>query len=221
MAQPSPVSKFKLTVIIPTYNQADLITVGLDSIPTRDDVETIVVNDGSTDDTFDVIHDYIKSHQGRRMTLLSFTENKGVSRAVNAGLDKARGEYVVLLGSDGDYFLPGAIDWAIDNCLNGDDLIYFDVIDNTDFIRALSPKTVNTYVGSTKFMRREFIGATRYPLNRRRAEDVPFNTEIMSKRPKMAFTHKILKHYNYPREGSLTWNARHGVTDKYGFSLAK
>jgi glycosyltransferase involved in cell wall biosynthesis len=41
----------KVSVIIPVYNQEVLVLKALDSIPTRDDIEIIVIDDGSTDDT--------------------------------------------------------------------------------------------------------------------------------------------------------------------------
>lgn len=210
--------KHKITVIIPTYNQQDNIHIGLDSLPSG--VEIIVVDDGSTDETLETVLNYKLAHPEKHITIISFAENKGVSFAINAGLDKATGEYIVLLGSDGDYFLPETFDY-IQEFLNGYDLVYFDIIDNSKHIRHLSPKTVNKYVGAVKFMKRSFIGDIRCPTNRRRAEDVIFNSKLQAKHPKSYFTNKVLKHYNYPRVGSLTWNARHGVTDAFGFGKEK
>ena len=51
--------KYKLTVIIPVYNQEELILRALYSIPNREDVQIIVVNDGSTDRTHDKILDFL------------------------------------------------------------------------------------------------------------------------------------------------------------------
>ena len=211
----------KLTILIPTYNQADKITIGLDSIPADDRIEIIVINDGSTDNTSEVVRNYIGNHIDKNILLLGWEENKGVSYALNTGYDNAHGEYIVVLGSDGDYFLPDTIRMALDLWLKDYDLIYFDVIDNTGHIRHLSPKTVNKYVGSTKFMRKTFIDNIRCPLDRKRAEDVIFNKKLQAKNPKQFFLNKVVKHYNFPREGSLTWNARHGITDKFGNIIKK
>lgn len=208
---------YALTVIIPTYNQANNIHIGLDSIPADPRIEIIVINDGSTDGTAEVVHDYMQKHKNKCINLVSFSDNRGVSSAVNAGLDRARGEYEVVLGSDGDFFYPGVIQKALDLWLpTNKDLIYFDIIDNTGHIRKLSPKTKVKYVGSVKFMKRSFVGETRCPLERRRAEDTVFSSQLFAKNPTEYYTHTIVKHYNYPREGSLTWNARHGVTDRFG-----
>lgn len=210
-------NNYKLSIIIPTYNQADNIHIGLDSIPNDVRIETIVVDDGSTDQTFEFVCCYIDEHPDKEIKLFKLKENKGVSTALNKGLDEAAGEYVVFLGSDGDYFLPGKIEMALDYWLNqGVDLVYFDIIDNVRHVRKLSPKKIRHYPGAVKFMKRSFIGNTRNPVERRRAEDVVFNEELLKKKPKALFTHQVVKHYNYPRKGSLTWNARHGITDRIG-----
>lgn len=209
----------KLTVIIPTYNQQKHIHIGLDSIPADDRIETIVVDDGSTDDTFDTVHKYMKEHKDKKISLIGLAENSGVSVALNKGLDAARGEYVVLLGSDGDYFYKNALTRAIDKWFDGTDLIYFDMLDNRGDRRRLTPKTKYQHTGSVKFMRREFIGKTRNPINYRRREDNIFFDLLMAKHPTEKFTNKVIKHYNYPRKGSLSWNAYHGITDKKGFPL--
>ena len=209
----------RLSVIIPAYNQEDSICVGLDSIPADNRIETIVVNDGSTDNTLEVVREYKKNNPAKRIRLLSLNQNSGVSVALNKGLDTAIGEYVVFLGSDGDYFYEGSLTKALDNWLDGTDLIYFDMVDNRGNIRHLTPETRLLHTGSVKFMRRQFIGYSRLPSDIRRREDNIFITELSKKRPTEKYTNEIIKHYNYPREGSLSWNAYHGVTDKYGREL--
>lgn len=52
----------KVSVIIPVYNQEVLVLKALDSIPTRDDIEIIVIDDGSTDDTWTKIWNYTMEH---------------------------------------------------------------------------------------------------------------------------------------------------------------
>ena len=67
-------------------------------------------------------------------------------------------------------------------------------------------ETKHKYVGAVKFIRREFLGDTRVPGLKYR-EDVPFSEQLYKKNPSEVFTGIILKHYNYPRIGSLTWQA--------------
>lgn len=209
----------ELTVIIPTYNQQDNILIGLDSIPPDPRIETIVVDDGSTDDTFETVHKYMKEHQDKKIRLIGLAENQGVSVALNKGLDEARGTYIVLLGSDGDYFYEGSLTKAIDEWFDGTDLIYFDMRDNRGHRRRLNPSSRLLHTGSVKFMRREFVGKTRNPINYRRREDNIFMELLLLKHPTEKYMHEVIKHYNYPREGSLSWNAYHGVTDKKGFPI--
>lgn len=211
---------FSLTVIMPLYNQPKLFAVGLNSIPALSRIEIVVVDDGSTDASWANLCRYCDNHPNKHIVPIHFDENRGVSAAINTGLDAATGEYVVFLASDGDYFLPGVIYRALKEWFPYKyDLIYYDVIDKNKHIRHLTPKTTKKYVGSVKFMRRKFIGKTRCPLERRRAEDVIFSQALLAKNPREYFTNTLGKFYNYPREGSLTWNARHGITDSIGNPL--
>lgn len=209
-------NEYKLTVIIPTFNQAQNIHIGLDSVPEDPRIEIIIVDDGSTDSTYKTICEYQKAHPKKAIRIFRLPKNKGVSTALNKGLDNARGEYIVLLGSDGDYFYTGALSKAIDQWFDGTDLIYFDMIDNRGDRRRLTPDTRDKHTGSVKFMRRAFIGDTRNPTDYRRGEDNMFIASLVAKNPTEKFTYEVIKHYNYPREGSLSWNAYHGITDKKG-----
>ena len=187
-----------ITVIIPVYNQEKLVIRALDSIPEKEDIEVIVVDDGSYDMTFMMVKDYIE-HSNKNIVLLSHDVNKGVGAAVNKGLDNATGDYIVLLESD-DYFLPN-FEECLDE-LDGTDLIYFDLEINNGDIWHLCPKTKNFWHGSVKFMRRKFVGTTRCPeINW--AEDKAFYTELVKKHPTEKYLNKAIKHYNFPRTGSL------------------
>ena len=188
----------ELTVIVPVYNQQDLIIRALESIPSY--VETIVIDDGSTDKTYQSVLGYMILNPWKNIRLLQNKQNKGVGYTVNRGYDNAIGKYVVLLGSD-DYFTK-EIENAIKE-LDGTDLIYFDLEDNAGNIWKIDSISKNTYVGSVKFMRREFIGKTRCPEIRAK-EDLYFYQELMKKNPTEKYLNKVVKHYNFPREGSLT-----------------
>ncbi len=102
------VSKMKKTkknplvsVIIPTYNRGWIIKEAIDSVLAQDyrDFELIVVDDGSTDNTPEVLDAY-------RGTIKVFRqENKGVSAARNRGIAEASGRFIAFLDSD-DLWLP-------------------------------------------------------------------------------------------------------------------
>jgi glycosyltransferase involved in cell wall biosynthesis len=90
------------SVVIPTYNRATSVRRAIDSVlrQTFDDYELIVVDDGSTDTTSDVVRGY-----GERIVYVS-QPNRGVSAARNAGILRSAGEWIAFLDSD-DEWLPG------------------------------------------------------------------------------------------------------------------
>lgn len=199
----------KVSVIIPVWNQEKLIVNALESIPERDDIETIVVDDGSTDGTRNAVRDYMASHLDKNIRLLGHKGNKGVSCASNKGLANATGEYVVMIGSD-DYFLTDTFLKALD-LLDGTDLVYFDIRINDGSLFRLTEETKNIYCGSTKFMRRAFIDGMRYPEEKKAGEDWYFNNELQARKPTEVFSGLVVKHYNFPREGSLVDLRRKGI----------
>lgn len=92
-----------VSVVIPTYNREETIRRAVASAlnQTLDDIEVIVVDDGSTDDTIAVL-DEIEDH---RLTVIEHIENRGGSAARNTGIEHCSGEYIAFLDSD-DEWLP-------------------------------------------------------------------------------------------------------------------
>lgn len=92
----------KLSVIVTAYNIENYLAQCLDSVvgQTLDDIEIIVVDDGSTDGTVQIIRNY--AERDNRIRPILFQENTigGVASAANAGLDMATGDYVGF--ADGD-----------------------------------------------------------------------------------------------------------------------
>ncbi|MCA0331604.1 MAG: CDP-glycerol glycerophosphotransferase family protein [Actinobacteria bacterium] len=95
------------SVIVPVYNVRVFLAECLDSVLSQagDDVEVIAVDDRSTDGSADILRSY--EHPALRTVLLP--ENVGLGRARNAGIEAARGEYLLFLDSD-DVLADGAID---------------------------------------------------------------------------------------------------------------
>ncbi|WP_312311306.1 glycosyltransferase family 2 protein [Empedobacter brevis] len=91
----------KISVIVPVYNTEKYLSKCLDSIlkQTLKDIEVIVVNDGSKDDSQALINQY-KVRDSRIIPIIK--ENGGLSDARNVGIDKASGEYLAFIDSD-DY----------------------------------------------------------------------------------------------------------------------
>ncbi len=85
-----------VSVVIPTYNHGHFVTEAVESAlaQTYHPIEVIVVDDGSSDDTREILRCY-----GDRIRYV-FQENKGLSAARNTGIRVARGEWIALLDSD-------------------------------------------------------------------------------------------------------------------------
>lgn len=199
----------KLSVVIPVYNQEDLIVRAIESIPKRDDVEIIVVDDGSTDNTSANIFENLEKFN-KNIRMVVFKENQGVANALNSGLELIEGEYYMALGSD-DYFYTDRLNDFIDNDLNDKvDMVYFCLERNDGSLIEPNEETRSLWVGSTKAYRREIISDTLYPDGKRACEDLVFDDLIRQKPHTYRFTGKIIKHYNFPREGSLTDLANKG-----------
>ncbi len=98
-----------VTIVVPAYNRAGgLLEDTLDSILAQDypNVEVLVLDDGSTDQTPQVLERYAAAHPERLRW--ERHENMGQPRTLNRGFEMARGELIGYLNSD-DLFLPGAI----------------------------------------------------------------------------------------------------------------
>lgn len=89
----------KISVIIPAYNAQQHIEETLESVISQsiDTMEVIVVNDGSSDGTLNILRNYEKKCED---LIVIDKENEGVSKARNVALDIAKGEYVFFLDSD-------------------------------------------------------------------------------------------------------------------------
>jgi len=99
-----------VSVVIPTYNSARYIGETLESVLNQDypRLEVIVVDDGSTDNTQDVVRVF----DPKRVTYLYQANSGGPAGPRNKGIQEARGHYIALVDSD-DIMLPGKIRRAV------------------------------------------------------------------------------------------------------------
>ncbi len=97
--------QFDYTVIIPTYNRADLIRGCLRPFtePSHQGLQVIVVDDGSTDDTVSVVDGIAAASRGAAISLIR-QANGGASAARNTGIRKATTPFVAMLDSDDHWF---------------------------------------------------------------------------------------------------------------------
>lgn len=98
----------KVSVIIPTYNYGEFISDSIESVinQTYKDFEVIVVDDGSTDNTTDIIKKY------KNRISYFYKENGGPSSARNYGIKNSKGEYICFLDAD-DIFLPKKLEFQV------------------------------------------------------------------------------------------------------------
>ncbi len=99
----------KVSIIIPVYNQEKYINECVESVLAQgyENREVIVVDDGSTDHTSEILRNFGESIRYIRQ------ENRGAAAALNSGLRNAQGSFVAWLGSD-DIYLPRLIELQID-----------------------------------------------------------------------------------------------------------
>lgn len=98
------------SVIIPAYNRADVIGETLESVRAQSyrPIEIIVVDDGSTDHTAEVVRQFAEANAGDLVVRCIQQKNQGAASARNQGLMESRGEFIQFLDSD-DLLHPGKL----------------------------------------------------------------------------------------------------------------
>jgi teichuronic acid biosynthesis glycosyltransferase TuaG len=91
----------KVSVIIPVYNNSKYIKECIDSVinQTYKNLEILIINDGSTDDSLNII----KSYNDKRIIIINFKKNKGAAVARNEGIKKSTGRFITFIDAD-DYW---------------------------------------------------------------------------------------------------------------------
>ena len=115
----------KISVVLPVFNGGRYIEKAIDSVLSQslDDFELIIVNDGSTDNTLEIINGF----NDKRIILIN-QENRGPGAARNRALEIVRGEYVMFLDSD-DWFFDDAFETAYNEASQKDtDITIFQII---------------------------------------------------------------------------------------------
>jgi glycosyltransferase involved in cell wall biosynthesis len=102
-----------ISVVIPTFNRAALVVKAIESVfaQTYKDYEVIVVDDGSVDNTREILKPY------RERLQYIYQENRGAAAAQNTGIRMARGKWISILGSD-DLWLPAKLERQIEAVTN-------------------------------------------------------------------------------------------------------
>lgn len=114
-----------VSIIIPAYNASKTIEKSVRSILSQsyNDIEVIVIDDGSKDNTSDIVHNMLSFDS--RLKLFS-VENGGPAKARNLALDKvsSKSSYIMFCDADDEY-VPDAIEKAVKEAENGSDFVIF------------------------------------------------------------------------------------------------
>jgi len=136
----------RASIIIPVYNGARYLRECIDSALTQTEknVEIIVINDGSTDETLSILETYTDA----RIHVLNHIHNTGVASARNTGLAQAHGKWCIFLDAD-DYMHPLRVQ---ELCTYGEQMSADFVIDNHEIIYTnnVSHKTLFSMLGIKK-----------------------------------------------------------------------
>jgi glycosyltransferase involved in cell wall biosynthesis len=112
----------EVTVVIPTRNRSDFLLRSMGTALAQEeiDIEVIVVDDGSTDDTASML----AAEPDERLRVIRLDERHGVARARNIGIAAARGDWLAPLDDD-DLWVPRKLRWQLDAASDGNaDFVY-------------------------------------------------------------------------------------------------
>lgn len=219
-----------VSIIVPVYNSQDTIDRCLTSIleQTYKNLEIIIVDDGSTDNSVQIISKYKKVDA--RIHLIS-KENGGVSSARNTGLYVARGIFIQFVDSD-DYVSPNMTERLVtlinkNNCdlvicgykyINGNRELHLpeQLYDGADIIKKEFLKLwETTYINIpwNKLYRRELCKNILFPLEVTLGEDLIFNIQYLKNCNKIFVSNELLYNYYWAGEGKLTTKFYEGTID--------
>jgi len=102
-----------ISIIVPAYNHEKFIYSSLQSIAnqTYNNIETIIIDDGSTDNTGSEVKRFIANHPDMAISY-NFRDNNGSRSAIKKGITKAKGAYIAILNSD-DLYEPERFDFLL------------------------------------------------------------------------------------------------------------
>ena len=194
----------KLSILTPVWNQEELVIKGLDSIPRRDDIEVIVRDDGSTDNTLANLKKYKAEHPELKLRVYSNGKNLGVAATANKLLAAAKGEWFHFLMSD-DTVLTNNYSGLIERLYNFDgDIFAMDLLVNNGDVWHLDESKDEAWCAQAcRFIRRSFVEGIKYPEKVKAGEDWFFHQDIRKRNPKVEYSGVVAYRYNFPREGSL------------------
>ena len=216
--------KKKLSIIIPVYNVEKYIERCLNSLveQTLEDIEIIVVNDGSTDDSGKIIEKFSKKYPNKIRAFV--IENSGAAKARNIALENATGEYIGFVDSD-DYVSKDMFEKLYNKAIEDDaDIVTCAYYRETENKCVEKETAINAEFGNSVFEEPNLlIDSTPYIWNKifkhdlikkesfkfsnlKIYEDLVFTYKMFIVANKISKVYEPLYFYTVTRESSLTYN---------------
>ena len=221
----------KISIVVPVYNISNYLDRCLESLTrqTYHDIEIIVVNDGSTDDSGEKCENWAK--KDNRIKVIH-QPNKGLSGARNTGIDAAKGEFILFVDGD-DYVAPEYVAKLHNNAIvNDSDIVISNYIfvneagqeiynnnysqfssdsifDGTDALLLFENKAYRTFfdVVCIKLFRRDLFEGIRFPEGVSVVEDIAIIPMLYHKAKRVSVIPERLYYYVY-RSESLSHTER-------------
>lgn len=215
-------SRPDVSIIVPVYNTEQYLKQALDSAAcqTLENIEIIIVNDGSPDNSQTIIDEYVEKYPD---IVKAYTkENGGLSSARNFGLEKASGEYVLFLDSD-DYLDCKACEMLYNKAINTNaDIVLFDyyrlsakgklskrqlklpLIDGQSIYDSPAVLRHSTSYACFKLFRKQLLDDSNLPFPDQWFEDSAVVYNYMSMAKRLAYVNMPLSYYRVGRKGAIT-----------------
>ena len=231
----------KISIIIPIYNAEKYLKICLDSVieQTYENIEIICVNDGSKDNSLEILREYQK--KDNRIIIID-KKNEGVSEARNDGIKKSTGEYVTFVDAD-DWIEKDAIETLYNilisknvDVVRGNYYVNFSYTENyaigkipniinkkletsqVDFVDLVMKRILNDeilcYVVLLLIKKEKLMQTNLFDKDILFMEDVIFYNKLMDKIESIYFIDKPLYHY-YFNNTSCTRKPEHYIRNMY------
>ena len=135
--------KINYSFVIPHHNRPELLNRLLDTIPEREDIQIIVVDDNSDDDKKPAIN-----RNGVQLIYIDKEHTKGAGKARNVGMEEAKGEWLLFADSD-DIYEKGFVDILDKYRCHNIDILCFDMYFHYD-LKTQTERWTNTYSNAVK-----------------------------------------------------------------------
>lgn len=182
-------NQLKFSIIVPNYNKEEYIEETLNSIfnQTYQNIEVIIIDDGSTDNSLSIIKKY--------PVKLFHTNRKRAGGARNVGINNATGDYILFLDSD-DYFTDSQVIERLAHLINDEDIIFLNytkdkfgeitIIQEPKEDIALKIEKTKSLGCPTKCFKKALLENIRFP-EEQRYEDINFTLEALCKAQSFAY----------------------------------